>query len=229
MLKYTIVPKEDTRRRTAEVVGVQFSSGACSLSGPGECLVSEAIYELKWYSQLSTVINIAQALFIVLVLGVRALLFSRDANNLVLLPVERMIHKVQRRCRQIDCVATNGSNKHIGPFTCDVSTELIPAAALTPEGSWDDHEYVNHSESQFGCEWEERPNHVNSGAMTEDFLERFSEGFSEYLSGRWDRAGDILGNCKTLRRSPGSLVVVGGPSATLLEFMAGMGNSWPPD
>ena len=40
-------------------------------------------------------LNVLRTLFVCLVLGMGALLFSKDANNLVLKPIERMMKKVR--------------------------------------------------------------------------------------------------------------------------------------
>jgi hypothetical protein len=49
----------------------------------------------KWDSQLDSVLQICKTVFILLVLGVGALLFSADANRLVLIPVDRMVQRVK--------------------------------------------------------------------------------------------------------------------------------------
>mmetsp|Transcript_31759 Transcript_31759/g.38366 ORF Transcript_31759/g.38366 Transcript_31759/m.38366 type:complete len:784 (-) Transcript_31759:812-3163(-) len=56
---------------------------------------SYAKFDLHEDSVLQAWLNIARTLFICLILGLGAMLFSRDANILVLSPIERMIKKVK--------------------------------------------------------------------------------------------------------------------------------------
>jgi hypothetical protein len=44
---------------------------------------------------MEAILTIAKTIFILIVLGVGALLFSRDANRLVLIPVDRMVQRVK--------------------------------------------------------------------------------------------------------------------------------------
>jgi hypothetical protein len=53
------------------------------------------VFYRKWDSQLESLLQIAKTVFILLVLGVGALLFSADANRLVLIPVDRMVQRVK--------------------------------------------------------------------------------------------------------------------------------------
>jgi hypothetical protein len=49
----------------------------------------------KWDSQLNGILQMCKTVFILIVLGVGALLFSADANRLVLIPVDRMVQRVK--------------------------------------------------------------------------------------------------------------------------------------
>ena len=46
-------------------------------------------------SQLQAVLNMLRTVFVCIVLGMGAMLFSKDANDLVLKPIERMVKKVR--------------------------------------------------------------------------------------------------------------------------------------
>lgn len=56
---------------------------------------SECVTDALAVSHLEAVLNICQTIFVCLVLGIAALMFSRDANELVLIPIERMVKKVR--------------------------------------------------------------------------------------------------------------------------------------
>ena len=49
----------------------------------------------RWESQLQAILNMLRTVFICIVLGLGAMLFSKDANDLVLYPIERMVKRVQ--------------------------------------------------------------------------------------------------------------------------------------
>jgi hypothetical protein len=51
--------------------------------------------DVRTGSMTQALLSISQTVFICLILGLGAMLFSRDAHNLVLLPIERMIKKVR--------------------------------------------------------------------------------------------------------------------------------------
>ena len=57
--------------------------------------ISRVYFDTKWESQLQAVLNIMRTLFICIILLVGAMSFSKDANQLVLIPIERMIKKVR--------------------------------------------------------------------------------------------------------------------------------------
>jgi len=53
------------------------------------------VFDLRKLVEWEAILSMVQTAFVVLVLAVGALLFSRDADQLVLLPIERMINKVE--------------------------------------------------------------------------------------------------------------------------------------
>eukprot|EP00898_Chlorokybus_atmophyticus_P006946 jgi/Chlat1/7252/Chrsp58S06894 len=58
-------------------------------------LTSTSVLDMRSTSQLTSGLDMARTFFICLLLGGGALLFSKDANNLVLMPIERMVKKVR--------------------------------------------------------------------------------------------------------------------------------------
>ena len=68
---------------------------SCHFGETGQGEKSVVIIDKRNRADLSSILNIAQTIFVVLLLGVGALLFSKDANDLVLMPIERMIRKVK--------------------------------------------------------------------------------------------------------------------------------------
>uniref|UniRef100_A0A061R4B8 Adenylyl cyclase n=1 Tax=Tetraselmis sp. GSL018 TaxID=582737 RepID=A0A061R4B8_9CHLO len=78
----------------------------------GGCRESRAVINNKWNVQFESLLNICRTVFTCLILGFGALLFSRDANTLVLYPLERMVQKVKEMSEnplakmQIRAVAT---------------------------------------------------------------------------------------------------------------------------
>ena len=59
--------------------------------------LSFAFFDVSKVYKLQSVLNIAKTIFVCIVLLLGALLFSKDANVLVLRPIERMVLKVQAR------------------------------------------------------------------------------------------------------------------------------------
>ena len=55
-----------------------------------------AVFNQKKISQLQAVANIARTIFIALILAASTLMFSEDANSMVIGPIENMVHKVKR-------------------------------------------------------------------------------------------------------------------------------------
>jgi len=52
-------------------------------------------YSTAAYTKIESIVNICRTLFVCLVLSVCAIYFQQDANNLVLIPIERMLEKVR--------------------------------------------------------------------------------------------------------------------------------------
>jgi len=82
-------------------------------SGSYNCtLLSKVTIDNKWMSQFEAILNMCRTVYTCIILGVGALLFSQDANTLVLHPLERMVQKVKEMSEnplakmQIRAVAT---------------------------------------------------------------------------------------------------------------------------
>lgn len=58
-------------------------------------LIFKVVYSIKHQVQLDSIINIARTFFIVIILSFSSHLFTKDAQVLVLDPLERMIEKVK--------------------------------------------------------------------------------------------------------------------------------------
>jgi len=52
-------------------------------------------FNVRWESQVKAILSMLRTLFVCVILGAGALSFSKDANDLVLRPIERMIKKVR--------------------------------------------------------------------------------------------------------------------------------------
>lgn len=59
------------------------------------CYISESVFDIKWYSQFNSILNIVRTLFITFALGFAMIIFNKDAQRLVLRPIERMLRKVK--------------------------------------------------------------------------------------------------------------------------------------
>jgi hypothetical protein len=55
-----------------------------------------SIFDLRSRTKLEAGLNIAKTIFVCIVLTMAAIIFTRDANRLVLIPIERMMDKVKR-------------------------------------------------------------------------------------------------------------------------------------
>jgi hypothetical protein len=55
-----------------------------------------AVFDLRADTRLSAGLNIAKTIFVCIVLTLAAIFFTKDANELVLIPIERMVEKVKR-------------------------------------------------------------------------------------------------------------------------------------
>ena len=60
-----------------------------------QCFTSTAVFNAHWYSQLNGVLNIVRTLFVTFALGFAMIIFNKDAQRLVLRPIERMLRKVK--------------------------------------------------------------------------------------------------------------------------------------
>lgn len=87
-------PGVDNDTRSMELSIIDFETSACSNEDWPNCYYSEAIYDNKWNSQINAILNMGRTVFVIIILGLGALLFSRDANILVLYPLEKMIQMV---------------------------------------------------------------------------------------------------------------------------------------
>ena len=61
----------------------------------GSCCKSTVTVDNRWPSQFEAILSICRTVFVCFVLVLGSLLFSRDANALVLHPLERMVQKVK--------------------------------------------------------------------------------------------------------------------------------------
>jgi len=80
--------------RPIEVERTSFRTEECYSGDWDNCFITMALFDTKWAFQMNALLNISKTFFIILVLGLGALFFSRDANQLVLRPLERMIKTV---------------------------------------------------------------------------------------------------------------------------------------
>ena len=53
------------------------------------------IYSIKYENDLISLFSICRTLFVCIILGVASVMFSNDAEELVLNPIERMLEKVR--------------------------------------------------------------------------------------------------------------------------------------
>jgi len=58
-------------------------------------LMFTAIYDTRSYLIVEAIINLSRTIFVSVVLAISAIYFQKDANNLVLHPIERMLEKVR--------------------------------------------------------------------------------------------------------------------------------------
>jgi len=59
----------------------------------------ESIINIKYEVDLDAVLNIAKTVFVCIVLLCGALYFTKDANDLVIIPIEKMTDKVRRMAK----------------------------------------------------------------------------------------------------------------------------------
>ena len=67
----------------------------CCVQDYAHCLVSIAVFNIKWSSQFNAILNLVRTSFIVFALGYGVIVLNKDANRLVLRPIERMLRKVK--------------------------------------------------------------------------------------------------------------------------------------
>ena len=60
-----------------------------------QCYQSTAVFNAHWYSQFNGILNIVRTLFVTFALGFAMIIFNKDAQRLVLRPIERMLRKVK--------------------------------------------------------------------------------------------------------------------------------------
>ncbi len=60
-----------------------------------QCFASTAVFNAHWYSQFNAILNIVRTLFVSFALGFAMIIFNKDAQRLVLRPIERMLRKVK--------------------------------------------------------------------------------------------------------------------------------------
>lgn len=75
--------------------------------------VSMFVFDRRAGSQMEAALNTAQTFFICLLLGVGAMTFSNDANHLVLMPIERMIAKLDKiRRNPLEAMTIDDEDRH---------------------------------------------------------------------------------------------------------------------
>ena len=72
---------------------LRFSETGATILNDGDFT---AIFDLRWYTKVSSALSVGRTIFIWFVLATGALWFSKDANDLVIVPIESMIEKVNR-------------------------------------------------------------------------------------------------------------------------------------
>ncbi|EFJ49622.1 hypothetical protein VOLCADRAFT_89530 [Volvox carteri f. nagariensis] len=86
----TITSNDTTTSATS-----QWTPAGNGAAGRCDRLDTFAVYDWRWYSQVSAMLNIARSLFIIALLVMGAFFLNRDSRNLVLMPIERMLQRVQ--------------------------------------------------------------------------------------------------------------------------------------
>ena len=79
---------------TCAVDTLQEQTPACSDQQWAQCLVTTAVFDVRWNSRFGAMLNLFRSLFVIVALGCGAVLFNNDSNRLVLRPIERMLRKV---------------------------------------------------------------------------------------------------------------------------------------
>ncbi|KAK9817269.1 hypothetical protein WJX72_012075 [[Myrmecia] bisecta] len=92
---HTFLDLDDSSWRPTELEIIWTGTPACAARAWADCYVSSALFDVRWNSQMAAALNLLRTLMIVIVLGLGAVLFNRDATRLVLRPIERMLKKVK--------------------------------------------------------------------------------------------------------------------------------------
>lgn len=82
-------------QKSAGSVCVFATQHGCCLQDYTQCFQSVAVFNQKWYSQLNAILNLIRTLFVTFALGFAMIIFNKDAQRLVLRPIERMLRKVK--------------------------------------------------------------------------------------------------------------------------------------
>ena len=114
-------------RRTQELASNRIKTPQCAQGIWSECFVTIGVLDEYWNSQFNAALNILRTSFICLVIGGGAILLTRDANRLVLLPIERMLKKVlnPRPCSFPDL--------HQGRSSCSMYMAHVPRSQVCNE------------------------------------------------------------------------------------------------
>lgn len=116
-------------------VGCWTSAGAL-LQTPTNC-TSRAVFSVKSTSQLAAMLNMGKTIFIMLVLALGAFMFTRDAEHLVIEPIERMVDLVKRLSKNpLSAVSddTKGRKKATSYETALLETTLAKIGGLLQIG-----------------------------------------------------------------------------------------------
>ena len=70
------------------------ASGSVTLVGGNDTCTSTAVWSDKPTLQFESGLNLLKTLFVILVLGIAAIMFTRDAEALVIGPIEHMVEMV---------------------------------------------------------------------------------------------------------------------------------------
>ena len=74
---------------------------------------SSALFERRWQSVLQGILNLCRTGFLCAILGLGAFYFSKDANRLVLTPIQRMVAKVEEvSANPLIGLASNDTSAH---------------------------------------------------------------------------------------------------------------------
>ena len=93
---------------------LQEQTPACDTRQWAQCLVTTAVFDVRWNSSFGAMLNLFRSLFVIVALGCGAVLFNNDSNRLVLRPIERMLRKVCSPCSLVDAAycLVHDNSKH---------------------------------------------------------------------------------------------------------------------